>query len=130
MLNMHVHVYWYDMHYVISAIWQLLDFSYLLCLCTKCRSSGTQATLCQPRVSVPNLPTHGQQQQGWDHSQKYKESGGFHLEVYVSHRLRHSLLQVVLIVYISTKNSSMMYMYMIYNMHVHKLNYAERTLVL
>ena len=38
---------------------------------------------------------------------KSKESSSFHLEAHVSYILRHSLLQVVLIAYISTKNSSM-----------------------
>ena len=63
------HIHWYDMHYVVSMIWQLLDFSYLLCLYTKCRSSGEYPSYCMS-FGPFNLPTHGQQQQGWDHSQK------------------------------------------------------------
>ena len=121
---MDVHVYQYDMPYVVSTIWQLLDFSHLLvCILNADHQGSTQATLCQPRVSVPLISRPMASSSRGRTTPKNKESGGFHLEAHVSHRLHHSFLQVELIAYISTVAWNTL------NHACTILNHAECTLV-
>ena len=104
---MYVYVHWYDMDYIVSMIRQLRYFSYQLCLYINTDHQGsTQATLCQSRVSVPLISRLMTSSSRGGTTSKSKESDSFHLEAHVSYILRHSLLQVVFIAYISPKNSS------------------------